>query len=289
MTSESGERRPSNADIATLMATMKASDSVELKMTVPITDHGATVAALPIDPVEAQPRQVFFFDTPELALYEAGVVVRARRIQGGRGDTVVKLRPVVPTELPADLRRSASFNVEVDVLPGMIGVCSGSLKGRTTGQEIRDAIAGALPLRKIFSKEQRALFAEHAPTGIELDQLQVLGPTFVLKAAWPEPELGNRRLVAEMWLYQNGERILELSTKCLPWEAFQVAAEARAYLHQHAISTDGVQQLKTKSALELFSADLRAELVAAGRDPETGAARAPKPTPRPRRPTTAPS
>jgi len=275
MTSESGERRPSNADIATLMATMKASDSVELKMTVPITDHGATVAALPIDPVEAQPRQVFFFDTPELALYEAGVVVRARRIQGGRGDTVVKLRPVVPTELPADLRRSASFNVEVDVLPGMIGVCSGSLRGRTTGQEIRDAIAGTLPLRKIFSKEQRTLFAEHAPTGIDLDHLQVLGPTFVLKAAWTVPELDNRRMVAEMWLYRNGERILELSTKCLPSEAFQVAAEARAYLHQHGISTDGAQQLKTKSALEYFSAELRAALVAAGRDPASDADGAP--------------
>src|SRR5262245_5123872 len=132
MTTDTSRRQPSNADIASLMATMKASDSVELKMTVPINDHRATIAALPIDPVEAQPRQVFFFDTPELALYEAGVVVRARRIQGGRGDSVIKLRPVVPSELPAELRLSAAFNVEVDVLPGMLGVCSGTLKGRPT-------------------------------------------------------------------------------------------------------------------------------------------------------------
>ena len=35
----------------------------------------------------------------------------------------------------------------------------------------------------------------------------------------------DRRLVAEMWLYPDGSRILELSTKCAPAEAFQTAAE----------------------------------------------------------------
>ena len=83
---------------------MDASDSVELKMTVVPDEHRTTIASLAIDPVEAQPRQVFFFDTPDLRLNQAGVVVRARRIQGGRGDTVVKLRPVVPGELPQELR-----------------------------------------------------------------------------------------------------------------------------------------------------------------------------------------
>ena len=37
-----------------------------------------------------------------------------------------------------------------------------------------------------------------------------------------------RKLVAELWLYPETRRILELSTKCAPAEAFQVAAETRA-------------------------------------------------------------
>ena len=49
-----------------------------------------------MDPLEAQIRQVFFFDTPDLALDKQGVVVRARRIQGKGDDSAVKLRPVVP-------------------------------------------------------------------------------------------------------------------------------------------------------------------------------------------------
>jgi hypothetical protein len=77
----------------------KDSDSVELKLTVPELHHASTVAALGMDPLVAQIRQVFFFDTPDLALDKAGVVVRARRIQGKGDDSVVKLRPVVPGEL----------------------------------------------------------------------------------------------------------------------------------------------------------------------------------------------
>ncbi len=89
--------------------------------------------------------------------------MRARRIQGGRGDTVVKLRPVVPADLPKELRKSPLFKVELDVLPGGIGVVSGSFKGVSDGLKIREAVAGKRPISKLFSKEQRAFFREHAP------------------------------------------------------------------------------------------------------------------------------
>jgi hypothetical protein len=45
-------------------------------------DYRLAVAALGMDALQAQIRQVFFFDTLELTLNGAGVVVRARRIQG---------------------------------------------------------------------------------------------------------------------------------------------------------------------------------------------------------------
>jgi hypothetical protein len=246
--------RLSDEELLQVMTLVKGADSVELKLTVPAESHRATIDGLGLDPVEAQPRQVFFFDTPNLDLDKAGVVVRARRIAGGKADTVVKLRPVDPATLPPSLRQNASFNVEVDVLPGGF-VCSGSFKGRSTGAEVRDAVQGTRPLRKIFPKEQRAFFAEHAPEGLELDALVPLGPTFVLKGAFVPPELG-RRLVAEMWLYPDGSRILELSTKCLPGEAFQVAGEARAYLVAHGVTLGGAQQTKTRTALQYFQSRL---------------------------------
>ncbi len=268
--------------LAELLAAMKTSDSVELKLTVPTAEHRATIASIPVDPVEAQPRQVFFFDTPDLALDRAGLVVRARRVRGGAGDTVVKLRPVVPAELPARLRKSPDFKVEVDVLPGAIGVCSGSLKGRTTGARIREAVDGTRPLAKLFSKEQRAFFAEHAPGHIDLDALVPLGPTFVLKDVFNAKELG-RRIVTELWLYQDGSRILEISTKCAPSEAFQVAAEARVYLSDHGVTLSGQQATKTRTALEFFSKQLSASTgkAASGGDGVRPTSRRPKTGARP--------
>jgi hypothetical protein len=247
----------SDEQLAELLALIKDSDSVELKLTVPEPHQRSTLAALGVDPLSAQIRQVFFFDTPELALNGAGVVVRARRIQGKGDDSVVKLRPVVPTELPDSLRRSAGFRVEVDALPGGF-VCSGTLKGALRPGDVLLAVAGERPLRKIFTKEQREYYAAHAPEGIALDDLRTLGPIFVLKTRFTPAELG-RPLVGEMWLYPDGSRVLELSTRCATGEAFQVATETRAFLAGHGVDLSGEQETKTNKALAYFAQDVGKE------------------------------
>ena len=246
----------SDESLVELLGLIEDSDSVELKLTVPEASHRSAISALELDPLEAQIRQVFFFDTPDLALDKSGVVVRARRVQRKDDDAVVKLRPVVPHEMPAELRRSPQFTIEVDAIPGGY-VCSGTLKSVVEGDGVREAVSGRRPVRKVFSKQQRAFFAEHAPEGAELDDLSVLGPIFVLKLKSPPGERG-RRLVTEMWLYPDGSRILELSTKCAPREAFQAAAEGRAFLASKGIDIAGKQETKTRKALEFFSKQLKA-------------------------------
>lgn len=240
-----------------LLALIRKADTVELKLTVPETRSGfrSTVAALELDPLDAQMRQVFFFDTPDLLLNRHGVVARARRSQGAVDDSVVKLRPVVPDEIPASLRKLPDFGVEVDALPGGF-VCSASFKAKLGQSDVRPATMGQRPLRKLFTKGQRAFFADHAPEGIGIDDLSILGPMTVLKLKF-NPAGFARRLVAELWLYPDGSRILELSTKCQPSEAFQVAAEARAFLHDRGVDLSGEQQTKTATALTFFSNELR--------------------------------
>jgi len=49
-------------DLAQLLTLVGGSDSVELKLTVPESEQRKTIAALGLDPLEAQIRQVFFFD-----------------------------------------------------------------------------------------------------------------------------------------------------------------------------------------------------------------------------------
>ena len=68
-----------------LQELIAGADSVELKLTVPESEQRSALAALGLDPLDAQVRQVYFFDTADLALDSAGVVVRARRIHHDRG------------------------------------------------------------------------------------------------------------------------------------------------------------------------------------------------------------
>jgi hypothetical protein len=247
----------SDEQLGELMGLLGGSDSVELKLTVPAAQQRAAIGGLGLDALDAQIRQVVFFDTPDLALDKAGVVVRARRIQGRTGDSVIKLRPLDRDQLGADVRRLRGFGVEVDAVPGGF-VCSGRLKCDADSDAIRQAVLGERAVRKLYTKQQRALFRNHAPDGIELDDLSALGPIFVLKLKW-QPRDFARKMVAEMWLYPDGARIFELSTKCLPSEAFQVAAEARVYLSENGIDLSGEQQTKTRTALEFFSSELAAD------------------------------
>jgi hypothetical protein len=126
------------------------------------------------------------------------------------------------------------------------------MKGRLGSNDVRRCVAGERPIRRLFSKEQRAFYKAHAPSDIVLDDLTLLGPIFVLKLNLVPRDLG-RKLVAEMWLYPDGSRILELSTKCAPSQMFQVATEVRAHLTQHGVDVSGEQQTKTATALGYFA------------------------------------
>lgn len=240
--------------LSKVLTLMKGADSVELKLSVPDVDQRSVIDALDMDPVGAEIRQVAFFDTPDLALDKVGVVVRARRIQGKPADSVVKLRPVEPDALSASLRKTPGFGVEVDAMPGGF-VCSASMKGTADPQLARDVFRGRRPLRKLFTKDQRAFFNSRSPGDVALDDLALLGPITILKLKFTPEALG-RRMVAELWTYPDGTRLLELSTKCAPDEAFDVAAKTKAFLGDHGVDLSSAQQTKTRTALQHFAANL---------------------------------
>ena len=145
--------------------------------------------------------------------------------------------------------------VEVDAMPGGY-VCSASMKGALAKPRVRETAAGTRPISKLFSKEQRAFYAEHSPEGVELDGLSILGPINVLKLKFA-PKGIDGKMVAELWFYPDASRILELSTKCAPKEALETATAAREFLERRGVNLTGEQQTKTKTALEFFSSAAR--------------------------------
>jgi hypothetical protein len=243
--------------LGALLAIIGDVDAVELKLTVPRADHRRTLGALGIDSLDAEIRQVAFVDTPDQRLFDAGLVVRARRTQRKPGDLTVKLRPMLPDEAPPGLREHPSFKVEVDASPQGF-TCSCSLTAEVSDHKVRRLLAGEAMLTDLLDPRQRSLLVERLPDGVTEADLRVLGPLTLLKAKFA-PEDFARKLVAELWFLPDGSRILELSTKATPAEAFQVAAETKVFLAGRGLDLGAPQETKTRTALAALAAALEKE------------------------------
>jgi hypothetical protein len=237
-------------ELQEMLERMAEVPSVELKMNVP-ADQRMALSGLHLDPMAARLREVVFFDTPELTLFHHGVVTRARRTQGADDDTVVKLRPVTPERLSPSVRASKNLKLEMDVTRGSY-VVSASLKGRRRAGVVREALTGGRTLERLFTKEQRAFFAEHAPAGVGWEDLVPLGPVVVVLLKFVPEGFPNRTTI-EQWHYPGQVPLVELSTKATPRSVLEVYANGVRLVRGLGLSAAGAQEPKTRKALEFFA------------------------------------
>lgn len=184
-----------------------------------------------------------------------GSWVRGRRTQGD-DDTVVKLRPVVPRDLPTAVRTSPNLKVEMDVTRGSYLV-SASLKGRRRKGAVDEVLGGERPLERLLTKEQRALIAEAAPKGIDWPDLAALGPVFVVVVKG-SPSGFAHKVTVEQWHYPGQVPLMELSTKARPLDAGRLYTKVAQYLRGLGLRATGSQEPKTRKALEFFARRLPA-------------------------------
>ena len=224
-------------------------DSAELKYVVPSGKESIAVEALGLDLRELEIGHVYYADTPDLSLLSRGIVLRARRKPSGEQDVAVKLRPAIASDLP----HRRDFAVELDVVPGA-SVCTATLKRERPRGTLEAALAGARPLRKLFSKRQRALVAEL----VELDwsRVHVFGPISVLKVTTNVPRLGPP-LVAQMWRYPDDSSLLELSTRIRPRDLAQQSIRFWTLLAQFGLDVAAAQETKSTHSLSLLAVEPR--------------------------------
>jgi hypothetical protein len=233
--------------LAGLLAALPGAGAVELKLTVPRADQRTVARNLGIDSLDARVRQVAFIDTLDLRASAAGVVVRARRTQRKPADVTVKLRPMLPADVPPGLRELPGFKIEIDASP--VGyTSSASVTSEVADKKIKGLFTGSRELADVLHDAQRDLLADRLPEDVGLADLRVLGPVHLLKCKF-QPEGYARQMTAEVWVLPGGGQILELSTKVSPSEAFQAAAETKVFLADHGVDLGAPQELKTKSAL----------------------------------------
>jgi hypothetical protein len=240
-------------DLRELLTKLADVGTVELKMNVP-SEQRLSLRNLKLDPLLGKIREVVFFDTPDLALFRAGIVLRGRRTQGKDDDTVAKLRPCMPAELPAAVRSSSNLKVEMDVTR-RAHVVSASLKGVRPAGTLTQVLSGKVPLEKLLNKEQRSFVAERLPSGLSWSDFVPLGPTFVivLKAL---PEGSRHKMTIEQWHFPGQVPLVELSTKAQPADVFAVHKEVSEYLERRGLTPTGEQETKTRRALQFFASHL---------------------------------
>jgi hypothetical protein len=224
-------------------------ERVELK----VVSSERQCRSLKIERAAAESRRVFFLDTPDLALYRAGLVVRIRDLGDRPDDVVVKLRPMDSHTVPKWLRRKNALDVEIDAMPGR-RVCSGSLKVRLGRGVVARAWSAGRPLTTLLPQPQRRLLAACGPDGLSLDELVVFGPVEVRKYRF-EPDGLDRRLAAEKWAFPDGSTVLELSTRCPVGKAPEVAARLTEILSAHGVAPAESQMTKTEMTLRYSAAD----------------------------------
>lgn len=228
-----------------------AIQAVEVKITARVEDEDLVLGLLKERDEEPEERTVYFFDTPGLDLFDVGLVLRARKIQGDEDDATVKIRPVDPKRIPIDWMKTEGFEIEMDRV-GDAHVISAKLSAVQARGEIDDAVAGERPLRKLFSADQERLIAEFGPKEVGWDALVPMGPIAVQKWKMGAKRLGHE-VVVERWKLPDTSDLVELSIKVAPGEATAAADAFLAFLGAMGMEVSGDQQTKTRGALTFFT------------------------------------
>ena len=223
-------------------------EGVELKVTVSEQKEQAAAEAFGLDPAAGERRRIFFFDTIDLALFQKGLVLRAREVKNGKDDSTVKLRPVDPQRLDPKWQRLKGFKIEADGVGDKL-TPSASLSVEQGQGEIKAVENRLRAIDKLFSPEQEELLNSRVP--VNFKTLQVLGPVDALRwkvthEALPFP------ITAEQWTLPNQHDLLELSIKVPTAQASVASVAFDKFLKGLHLKPQGGQETKTRVALEFF-------------------------------------
>lgn len=222
-------------------------EAIEVKATIP--DHQIEPAlgryGLSVDNDEE--RYIYFFDTPALDLFQAGIITRARRIVGDAHDSTVKHRPVVPAEVPSEWKGLEGFKLEADASEKGV-VKSASLTLPVRKGLVKKVIAGERPIEALFTPEQESFIEALGGRGIDFETLTIFGPLRAHRwkfedAACPWP------ITAELWKREDGARLMEVSIKSPVAQAAVAVAGFLAFLAEVGVEQDLEQHTKTRWAL----------------------------------------
>ena len=230
-------------------------DAIEIKVTIPDSQIDTALSRYNLTIDNDEERYIYFFDTPGLDLFKAGMFARARRIVGDEDDSTVKFRPVVPYEVPTSWRKFAGFKLEADASETDL-VKSASLTMPVEKGLINQVVAGKKGIGKLFTQGQEAFLDSIGKQHVDYDSLSVLGPLQAHRWKFEDPACP-WGMTAELWKRADGARLMEISIKSPVIQAAVAIAGFMAFLAEVGAERDLQQQTKTRWALQYYADLLR--------------------------------
>jgi hypothetical protein len=228
---------------------------VEIKVTISPDQEWKVARAMQIHEDTAQVRVLYFYDTPHLDLFEAGVVLRARLLEGDDDDSTVKFRPVDPGNIDASWKLFEGFRLETECV-GDEMVRSASLTVLQRRDEIDDVADRKRPIEKLFSREQERFLSQFYSDRIDFTSLHVFGPIRVLRWQLQHRDFPHE-LAVEEWRLPDGDDLVEVSIRAPAAQAASARRDFEAHLNALDLDPHGNQETKTRTALQFFTRSAR--------------------------------
>jgi len=227
--------------------TMAGADRVEIKATIPQKQIKLALKTYNLD-LDDSERYIYFFDTPDLELFETGVIARARRNVGLEHDSTIKFRPVEPASVPPVWRKYSGFKIEADSNETGV-VKSASLTMPVAKGLIKRVVAGKEPVASLYTQEQLLFLLSLANRKLDYTKVVVMGPMRAWRWKYKHPGLP-WPISGELWQRDDGAQLFEVSIKVPVIQAAAAGAGFMAFLAEVGARRDYGQQAKTRWALE---------------------------------------
>ena len=201
-------------------------------------------------------RDIYFYDTPQLALAHHQLILRSRKTTLGDDpdDSTVKLRGDTANNVSDDWLHleGAESKREFDMVVDKSKVPSISITVAQHSGEIDDVKNAKRSVKKLFSRDQERFLEQYAGGTLEWENLKPMGP--VKAEIWKlrQPNGLDLHLTIERWNV-DGKLFLEISTRTDPKEADRVAINLKDFVKSKGIKESDDPETKTEFVLSHFA------------------------------------
>lgn len=217
-------------------------DGGEVKVLLADQNTDKTISWLKRQKADFSQRHIFLFDTPDLSLHQAGVILRIRRKQDDSYDVTAKIRDREIKELPNISKKSKKhFECEWDVIQDTFMSCALVKKQKK--------ILGSIDMRNpqsYFDIDQKRLIGSRA----DISWKNIKSFDRINAAKWKLDPEDIPPISFELWSLPNGKRFIEASRKFGGDNPEKERADLLDFLKENDLAIAKDQTSKVQLALE---------------------------------------